>query len=83
MGSGSVRLLVKMPDLRLLHKGFAGVSVGRVRQVLGGGLCLGEALVLEMLGAPVLGGRRGRGCAPEFEQVVGGGDQLPLGLAGS
>ena len=38
---------------------------------------------LEMLGGALLGGCRDPGCAPEFEQVVGGGDQLPLGLAGA
>ena len=54
--------------------GRAGEAPGRA--------CLARRSVLGMLGGPVLGGCRDPGCAPEFEQVVGGGDQLPLGLAG-
>ena len=62
---------------RLLHKalsrGFAGLGVCR--------FCGREALVLA--GGSRSGGSGGVPGAPELEEVVGGGDQLPFGLAGA
>ena len=68
----------KKGHLRLLHKASAGGVIGR--GVVAAVVCaLGsrDARVL------LLGGRWDQCPAPELEQVVGGGDQLPLGLAGA
>jgi hypothetical protein len=65
--------------LRLLHKAATGLVV----KAFGGRGRLREGLSVAGCWASVLGESGGPGRAPEFDEVVGGGAQFPLGLAGS
>src|SRR5262245_60204138 len=67
------------PAKRLLHKAAAGLS----RRRLAAGFVSVRRSRFAGCWVAVLGECWGPGRAPEFEEVVGGGDQFPLGLAGS
>jgi hypothetical protein len=69
------------PLQRLLHKASGGAFLWSWAPSARPASRFGEAAGCWR--AAVLGGCRRLGGAPELEQVVGGGDQLPLGLAGA
>ena len=79
MESLGYEAVAQTPAWRLLHKASGGAFHGCGAERAAGRSVSGGAA--GCWPAAVLGGCLAG--APEFEQVVGGGDQLPLGLAGA